>query len=133
MKPFSLFTLQSRATQSIVAFGLIILSGFLFSSCKRDKCLNLEPCEQYQCLNPQFYCTGITYTSGIEPINIEAAQKIVSNYVANELKKQGKIGFSSKMNDPYNWYQISFIFDDGSEYGYEVGPNGNIYEIKYKN
>ncbi len=113
---------------------LIFISGIvLFASYKKDLCLDLDPCEQYKCLNPQFYCAKILYKSNIQPVSMNDAEKIVMGYIETKLELTAKIILSSKTRDPYRWYQISCRFSNGSEYGYEVGPDGNIYEIKHLN
>ena len=42
---------------------------------EKDPCLDLQPCEQYQCLNPQFYCGQTLFQSDIRPVSMEDAQK----------------------------------------------------------
>ena len=111
----------------------VILLTLSLSSCKKDPCLNLEPCEQYSCLNPEFYCATTLYESGKLPRDMASAQTIVEDYVTKVLQKTGEVGFSGKTRDPYHWYQVTFSFSDCSQYGYEVGPDGNIYEIKRLN
>lgn len=98
----------------------------------KDRCITLDACEQYTCLDPKFYCSKTLYESGIIPQSIADAQKIVMDYV----KQRGltaKVNLATKIRDPYHWYLIGVDLSDGSEYGYEVGPDGNIYEIKHYN
>ena len=112
----------------------IILGVIAFSLWERDPCKTLEPREQYRCLNPQFYCGKILYESHIKPCSLKDAEQIVLDYIANKKPELvAKIILSAKMHDSYQWYQITCRFSDGTEYGFEVGPDGNIYEIKHLN
>ena len=111
----------------IVTMPFLMLGG-----CKADQCHDLPPCEQYQCRNPEFYCASTLYESGIAPKDMTAAQKIVQDYI-DSLGKPGKIGLTTQSPKPYFWFNVDVQFDDGTSYGYEVGPDGNIYEIKRKN
>ena len=108
----------------------IAFSSILFLGC--DPCLNLPACAQYECRNPEFYCAGTLYESDIQPKDIPTAQKIVKDYIAS-VNKPGGIGLTSQSGSPYYWFNVTVNFDDGSTYGYEVGPDGNIYEIKRRN
>ena len=112
---------------------IFILGIIVFALWEKDPCINLEPREQYRCLNPQFYCGKILYESHIRPLSIKDAEQIVLDYIDNKTELTAKIVFSAKMNDSYQWYQITCRFSDGTEYGFEVGPDGNIYEIKHLN
>ena len=112
----------------------IILATISFSLWEKDPCKKLEPREQYRCLNPQFYCGKILYESHIKPCSLKDAEQIVLDYIANKKPELvAKIILSAKMHDSYQWYQITCRFSDGTEYGFEVGPDGNIYEIKRLN
>jgi len=113
-----------------ILFLFIIFSSLSFLSC--DPCSKLPTCEQYECRNPGFYCADTLYISGILPKDIQTAQEIVRAYIASE-SRSGKIGFTSQSKSPYFWFNVTVNFDDGSTYGYEVGPDGNIYEIKRRN
>ncbi len=124
---------KSQYKGKIAALLIITLAVILFTLYKRDPCLELEPYEQYKCLNPQFYCAKTLYQSNIQPMTLKDAEKIVMEYIETKLGLTAKIILSSKTRDPYQWYQITCVFSDGSEYGYEVGPDGNIYEIKHLN
>lgn len=124
---------KSQYRGKLVILLILVLSVILFTFYKKDPCLDLDPCEQYKCLNPQFYCTKTLYESTIKPITIKDAEKIVIEYINNKLGLTAKIISSTGMSDPYHWYQITCRLSDGSEYGYEVGPDGNIYEIKHLN
>lgn len=124
---------KSQYGSKLIVLLMIALSIILFTLYKKDPCLALDPCEQYKCLNPQFYGTKILYTSNIQPVTLKDAEKIVMEYVNQKLGLTAKIISFAKMNDSYHWYQITCRLSDGSEYGYEVGPDGNIYEIKHLN
>ena len=112
----------------------IILGITAFSLWGNDPCKRLEPREQYKCLNPQFYCGKILYESHLKPLCLKDAEQIVLDYIANKKPElTAKITLSVKMHESYQWYQITCSFSDGTEYGFEVGPDGNIYEIKHLN
>lgn len=113
-------------------FSIWLFVLFFIISCDSDPCLKLPACEQYQCRNPEFYCADTLYVSGTIPRDIGSAQMIVQDYIGS-MGKSGEIGFSSQSPPPYYWFNITIHFDDGSTYGYEVGPDGNIYEIKRRN
>jgi len=114
----------------------ILLISIFFTifimSCDKHPCLKLPACEQYECRNPGFYCSDTLYTSNVIPKDIQSAQKIVQGYISS-ISKQGKIGFTTQSKSPYFWFNVTVNFEDGSSYGYEVGPDGNIYETKRKN
>ena len=112
----------------LIIITILGISAFLFWP--QDPCLELNACDQYKCLDPKFYCGKTFYKSGIKPTSIADAQKIVMDYVKTK-GLTAKVTLSAKTRDPYNWYMISVDLSDGSEYGYEVGPDGNIYEIKH--
>jgi len=114
-------------------FLALLAGSVLLLRYEKDPCIDLQPCEQYKCLNPKFYCAQTLYQSNIRPVSIEDAQKIVMEYIDLKLGLSAEIIAFSQMNDPYKWYQITCHLSDGSQYGYEVGPDGNIYEIKHLN
>ena len=114
----------------IMIITILGISAFLFWH--QDPCLELEACDQYKCLDPKFHCGKTFYESGIKPTSIADAQKIVMDYVKTK-GLTAKVTLATKTKDPYHWYMIGVDLSDGSEYGYEVGPDGNIYEIKHYN
>ncbi len=126
--------MKTKNILSISVIGIIGLIGIIvFLLWQKDPCINLESCEQYKCLNPQFYCSQTLYESNIQPTSFKEAQQIVMDYIHNKLGLTAEITSSWKVRDPYQWYQITCNLSDGSEYGFEVGPDGNIYEIKHLN
>jgi len=120
-----------RQIGKLIVLAIFLLGIILFSFYEKDTCYDLEACEQYKCLNPQFYCAATLYESKIKPVTIKDAEKIVMEYINNKLGLSAKIVSSAGMSEPYKWYQVTAHLSDGSEYGYEVGPDGNIYEIKH--
>ena len=126
--------MKKKRTFLISIVGCVAIVGILsIYSWQKDPCLNLEPCEQYKCLNPQFYCGKTLYESNIRPTCFEDAQQIVMAYIHKKRGLTAEVISSFKVRDPYQWYQITCQLSDGSQCGYEVGPDGNIYEIKHLN
>ncbi len=126
--------MKTKNTLLISVVGIVGIIGTIgFVLWQKDPCINLEPCEQYKCLNPQFYCSQTLYESNIRLTNFKDAHQIVMDYINNKLLLTAEIISSSKVRDPYQWYQVTCRLSDGSEYGYDVGPDGNIYETKHLN
>jgi len=126
--------MKKKRTVLISIVSCVAIVGILsIYKWQKDPCLNLEPCEQYECLNPQFYCVKTLYESNIRPTCFEDAQQIVMAYIRKKRGLTAEVISSFKVRDPYQWYQITCQLSDGSQYGYEVGPDGNIYEIKHRN
>ena len=125
---------KTKKTLLLSGIGIVGIVGIIFfSQLKKDPCINLDPCEQYKCLNPQFYCGKTLYESNMQPTSFEAAQQIIMDYINNKLRLTAEIISSAKVRDSYHWYQITCRLSDGTQYGYEVGPDGNIYETKHLN
>jgi len=118
---------------TLFAFLSLIIAVAVLYFWNKDPCSGLDPCEQYQCRSPSFYCARTLYESNTIPSDIKDAQQIVMDYINNELGLTAEILSSYQGSGTSSWYQITCRLSDGSEYGYEVAPDGNIYEIKHFN
>ena len=106
---------------------LIAAAGIFWRT--KDRCIDLPPCEQYRCRYPNFYCKGVLHESATRPDSIGDARRIVSEYLQS-MNREATVITATKWPDPYNWYQLTSRYEDGSEEGFEIGPDGSIYEIK---
>ena len=114
--------------------GVLIVAGLTVAcSPSTDSCAGLTPCEQYECRNPQFYCAGVLYDSQRRPENLEDARNIVIEYVTQELGTSVEVLSSAQGGGDTPWYQITCRLGNGTENGFEVGPDGKIYRIKHWN
>jgi len=117
---------------AFAVIGFAIIGGAAFYWWPADPCLDLDACAQYNCLDPKFYCAETLYESAAAPTDISDAEQIVMDYV-KQMGQTATIVSAARTRESYHWYQVTCRLSDGTEQGYEVGPDGNIYEIKHYN